>query len=97
MHQHTFKDLRVKIWHVRVGIVVRVVVGSTRAVVASAVVVALVVCAAGLVLVGGTVTTGRRSGVGVGVGVGARARVGRVVGRHLEFEFGWMNVLVLCS
>ena len=67
---------------------VGVVVGGTRAVVASAVVVALVVGTAGLVFVRRTVTAGSGSGVGagIGVGVGGRARVGRVVGRHLESE-----------
>lgn len=64
---------------------VRVVVGSTKAVVASPVVVALVVGTAGLVFVGRTVTAGRRCGIGVGVG--ARARVRRVVGGHLDFDF----------
>ena len=86
-----FQNLRPEIWRLRVGVVVGVVVGGIRAVVASAVVVALVVGTAGLVLVRGTVTAGRRSGlgagIGIGVGVGASNRVGRVVGGHLDFEF----------
>lgn len=56
---------------------IRIVVGSTGAVVARAVVVALVVGAAGGDFV-------RRAGA-AGTGVGARARGGRVIGRHVKF------------
>lgn len=63
---------------------VRVVIGGIRAIVTSAVVIAISVGTAGLDLARGTATAGS----GVGVGFGAGARVGGVVGGH--FEFGWM-------